>query len=370
MLASRNERNAVAAFRDIRDADGGMERIRQTFVRFASGHKAKWSRPKDLQLLREGLRAVFTMISGIKQRAIMPLLEHSGFSAIVAGRDGNAPFGPYVYADIHHAALEAEQALESMEEFTAMAMQVAGPDRGGRASPAAKDHPGPLEWLARSLAFDWQASGRNFRKHDAEIFLHILRAMNEVITNCSVPPDDLDQIALPTPEHEHMAAERILLHRLLGLSRQTGKALAHVRHPGGQPDLGCSTGQGSSRQTTDQPGQRLRIIRPADPKTVPTCKLDLDLAIDDRMGCGCRSNRIDDLDRQETGRWPGSRRRACRKPQITQPFEDQVRIQRIPPGDLGDRHIPRGRLKADRPLLVIRPKPPRSPRHPQPHSVH
>lgn len=39
-------------------------------------------------------------------------------------------------------------------------------------------------------------------------------------------------ITLPPPEHEHMAAERVLLRRLLGLGRQRGKALAHVGHPG------------------------------------------------------------------------------------------------------------------------------------------
>ena len=183
MLASRLENEALTAFRDILGADGGTERIRQTFVRFASRHKAKWSRPKDLQLLRDELRAVFTMISSIKQRSIRPLLEHSGFSVPVPARDGNASFGPFVYADIHYAALEVEQAVATMDEFTSIVMQVAGPDRGGRASPAAKDHPTPLEWLARSLAFDWQDTGRSFRKRDAEIFLQILRAMNEVITD-------------------------------------------------------------------------------------------------------------------------------------------------------------------------------------------
>ena len=51
------------------------------------------------------------------------------------------------------------------------------------------------------------------------------------------PPDDLDQIALPAAEYKHMAVERILLRRLLGLSRKRGKALAHVSHSGRQPDL-------------------------------------------------------------------------------------------------------------------------------------
>jgi hypothetical protein len=182
MLASRNEKDAVAAFRDFLATDGGLERMRQNFVRFSSRHKTKWSRPKDLQLLQEELRAVFTMISSIKQRAIAPLLEHCGLGSMATDLVGNMPFGPSVYTDIHHAALEAEQALLSMEEFTSMVMQAAGPDRGGRASPAAKDHQAPIEWLARALAFDWQESGRNLRKHDGAVFLQILRAMNEVIT--------------------------------------------------------------------------------------------------------------------------------------------------------------------------------------------
>ena len=183
MLVSRNEKDAAAAFRGILDADGGMDSIRQTLVRFGNMHKTKWSRPKDLQLLQDELKAVSTMISSIKQRAILPLMEHSSFSVNTAERDGGAPFGPYVYADIHYAALEAELAADSMREFTSMVMKVVGPDRGGRSSPVAKEYPAPLEWLARSLAYDWQAFGRNFRKQDAGIYLQILRAMNEVITD-------------------------------------------------------------------------------------------------------------------------------------------------------------------------------------------
>jgi hypothetical protein len=48
----------------------------------------------------------------------------------------------------------------------------------------------------------------------------------------AIPPDDLDQITLPPTEDEHVTAERVGLHSLLGLGRQRGKALAHVGHPG------------------------------------------------------------------------------------------------------------------------------------------
>jgi hypothetical protein len=51
------------------------------------------------------------------------------------------------------------------------------------------------------------------------------------------PPDDFDQIALPAPEYKHVASERALPRRLLRLGRKRGKALAHVRHAGRQPDL-------------------------------------------------------------------------------------------------------------------------------------
>ena len=61
-----------------------------------------------------------------------------------------------------------------------------------------------------------------------------------------------------------------------------------------------------------------------------------------------------------------SRRITC----IPQPFEDHVGIQRIPPRHLCNRHIRRRRLKTDRPLLLVRPKPLNPPNHPEPHSVH
>ena len=182
-LASRNEKDAAAAFRGFLDADAGMETMRETLVRYSSMHKVKWSRPKDLQLLLDELRAVFTMISSVKLRAILPLMEHSGFSMNVPDRDGRTPFGPSVYAAIHYAALETELALESMQDFTSVVMQVVGPDRGGRSSPVAKEFPVPLEWLARSIAHVWLDAGRNFRKHDAAIYLQILRAIHEVITD-------------------------------------------------------------------------------------------------------------------------------------------------------------------------------------------
>lgn len=49
-----------------------------TLVRYSLRHKVKLSRPKDLLVLLDELRAVCTLISGLRRRAILPLMEHSG----------------------------------------------------------------------------------------------------------------------------------------------------------------------------------------------------------------------------------------------------------------------------------------------------
>ena len=182
-LASRNEKDAAAVFRGFLDADAGMEHMREMLLRYSLRHKAKLSRPKDLLLLLDELRAVCTMISGLRRRAIVPLMEHSGVGLNVPDQDGKTTFGPAVYAAIHYATLESELALKSMQDFTSMVVQVVGPDRGGRSSPLAKEFPVPLEWPARSMADVWLDAGRNFRKHDAARYLQILRAIHEVITD-------------------------------------------------------------------------------------------------------------------------------------------------------------------------------------------
>ena len=182
-LASRNEKDAVTAFGRFLDSDAGMENMQETLARYSLRHKAKLSRPKDLLLLLDELRAVYTLISGVKRRAIIPLMEHSGVGLNVPDQDGKTPFGLAVYAAIHYASMESELALKSMQDFTSMVVQVVGPDRGGRSSPLAKEFPVPLEWLARSMADVWLGAGRNFRKHDAAMYLQILRAIHEVITD-------------------------------------------------------------------------------------------------------------------------------------------------------------------------------------------
>lgn len=182
-LASRNEKDAAAAFRGFLHADPGMENMRETLVRYSLRHKVKLSRPADLLVLLDELRAVSTMISGLRRRAILPLMEHSGVRLKVPDREGTTTFGLGVYAAIHYATLESEFALKSMQEFTSTLMQAVGPDRGGRSSPLAKEFSVPLEWLARTVADVWLDAGRNFRKHDAAMYLQILRAIHEVITD-------------------------------------------------------------------------------------------------------------------------------------------------------------------------------------------
>lgn len=170
-------------------------------------------------------------------------------------------------------------------------------------------------------------------------------------------------------------AERVLLRRLLGLRGQLSVFRGRQNPcacPSPQPPARPlrSTGQGSFRQTTDQTDQGPGIIRPADPKTVPNGSLDLDLAVAGRKSFGIGSGMTHNLDRQETRRLRRPLRRVWRKPCITHPFEDQIGIQPISPRNPRHGNIRRRRLKTDRLLLVVRPKPPRSTCHPKPNSVH
>jgi len=79
---------------------------------------------------------------------------------------------------------------------------------------------------------------------------------------------------------------------------------------------------------------------------------------------------INDLDRQKARLDLRNGIRFRRKARITQSLEDQVRVHRISARHLGNRYVRGRRLKTDRPLLLVRPKPLRSTRHPMPRSVH
>ena len=81
---------------------------------------------------------------------------------------------------------------------------------------------------------------------------------------------------------------------------------------------------------------------------MPTGKLNLDLAVADRMAFGLGSGMTHNLDRQETRRLRRTLRRAWRKPWITHPFEDQIGVQPIASRDLRNRYIRRRRLNTDR----------------------
>lgn len=95
---------------------------------------------------------------------------------------------------------------------------------------------------------------------------------------------------------------------------------------------------------------------------MPAGKFDLDPAhlgdrrIRDSRGC---PDILHDLDRKKRRIPERTRARLSlgRKAWITQPFEDQVRVDRVTPRDLSNRNARRSRLKADRPLLLVRPEP-------------
>ena len=120
--------------------------------------------------------------------------------------------------------------------------------------------------------------------------------------------------------------------------------------------------------------QRPGIVGTADPEPVSTSMLDLDRALGNASFNDRRfiliQGLIHDLNRKKTWHTRRCQFRAGRKARVMQPFEDQIRIHRIPARDLRDRYARRHRLKTDRPLLVVCPKPLRSTRHPKPRSVH
>jgi len=96
---------------------------------------------------------------------------------------------------------------------------------------------------------------------------------------------------------------------------------------------------------------------------MPARQVDLDVIVGGRHWAGHRGV-FDDLHRQkaQTG-FLGSRSGLGPILGIAQPFEDQVRVHRIAKRHLSHRNARRRRLQADRPLLIIRPKSSRPPRH-------
>ena len=68
-------------------------------------------------------------------------------------------------------------------------------------------------------------------------------------------------------------------------------------------------------------------MRPADPQPVPTSKLDLDLAVADRVAFGLGSGMTHDPDWQETGCLRRRLRHPRREAPVTHPFADQIGIE-------------------------------------------
>lgn len=65
-----------------------------------------------------------------------------------------------------------------------------------------------------------------------------IQAFGEQAQAVPVCPQHLDHVAATPGEDEQMPAERVILQRVLYPGRQAGKAVAHVRHAGNQPDAG------------------------------------------------------------------------------------------------------------------------------------
>ena len=96
---------------------------------------------------------------------------------------------------------------------------------------------------------------------------------------------------------------------------------------------------------------------------MPTCKLDLNLTAIAGAPLVLAVDVGHNLDRQETGCIRGGVGLARRKARIAQPSKNQVGIHRKPPRHLRYRNVRRRRLQADRPLLIVRPKPLHPTRH-------
>ncbi len=64
-----------------------------------------------------------------------------------------------------------------------------------------------------------------------------LKAFGKQACPLALPPNDLEQIATPTPKHKQMAAERILLQGLFCLRRQCVKTAPHIGHTRSEPNL-------------------------------------------------------------------------------------------------------------------------------------
>ena len=60
--------------------------------------------------------------------------------------------------------------------------------------------------------------------------MSLLQPLAEQARALAIPPDDLDQIAAAAAEDEHVARERVLLQRLLGLGRQRREPTTHIGH--------------------------------------------------------------------------------------------------------------------------------------------
>ena len=115
-----------------------------------------------------------------------------------------------------------------------------------------------------------------------------LEPLGEQARALTIMPDDLDEIAPASAEHEQMPRVRIVLQRLLNEKRQARKAAPHIGVTGREPDPNTS-GNGdhtSSSSAAAMRFQRRQIDVRLDPQNASIRQHDFDHAF--WAGKSCR----------------------------------------------------------------------------------
>ena len=154
-----------------------------------------------------------------------------------------------------------------------------------------------------------------------------------------------------------------------GVSRDIGRdGMAEIRdritEAARSAGLGPTQVQERMSQSAANAWQERDWIRQDIQAVAQSRELDLDATVGGRS-CRGRPGLRDNLYRQKARLfWKGRSRGGVRRiTGIAQPLEDQVRVYRVAPGNLGHGNTRRSRLEADRPLLLVRPEPLRPTRH-------
>ena len=196
-----------------------------------------------------------------------------------------------------------------------------------------------------------------------------LQPLGEQARAVPVVPDDLQKIAAPAPEHEQVAAMRILLQRLLHQHRERRKPLAHISVAGRQPHTHAAARDRLRRHGDHRRASSASIMRTSapvsnvrsDPHRAPAIEHDLDCARPRQRACRRRRRRQRDGNeaRCRCGCCGGGviRRRAHRRPELATPAEQHVHMNPVPPRHLRQRGAVHVDLGDDRLLLLRAPAP-------------